>query len=89
MFNPATKNPFECNESYFIESTFFDEFAEEGETTIAKPMGIPLPTWEEAQNDQPKKKRKTRGCRGGKKKRRAVGEIDSFVREDGRKVYLL
>ena len=88
MFIPATKNPFEYNESYLIEASLFDEFAEEGETTIARPSSTPLPTWEEVHQGQ-QKKRKTRGSRGGKKKRKDLPEIESFIREDGRRVYLL
>ena len=63
MFIPATKNPFEQNEAYYTESTFFDEFAEEGETAIASPFGTPLTTWEEVQQCQ-QKKRKNRGSHG-------------------------
>ena len=60
MFIPATKNPFEYNESYLVEASLFDEFAEEGEIVIAKPSGIPLPTWEETHDTQQRKRR--RGC---------------------------
>ena len=88
VFIPATKNPFEYDESYFIESTFFDEYAEEGETAIAKASGVPLPSWEEVQEDQ-QKKRRMRGCRAGRKKNKKNDSVESFVREDGRRVYLL
>ena len=88
MFIPPTKNPFEYNESYLVEAGLFDEYADEGETTIARPSGTPLLTWEEVQQGQ-QKKRKTRGSRGGKKKRKDLPEIESFVRKDGRRVYLL
>ena len=88
VFIRATKNPFEQNEAYFTESTFFDEFAEEGETAITRPFGTQLPTWEEVQQGQ-QKKRRTRGSRGGQKKRKETHEIESFIREYGRKVYLL
>ena len=81
---PATKNPFEYNESYLIEATLFDEFAEEEETAIAKLSGIPLPTWEEPQDTQHRKRK--RSCRAGKKKQR---EFESFLRADGRRVYYL
>ena len=88
VFIPATKNPFEYNESYLIEAGLFDEYADEGETAIARPSGTPLPTWEEAQQGQ-QQKRKTRGSPGGKRKRKELLEIESFVREDGQRVYLL
>ena len=87
-FIPATKNSFEHDESYFIESTFFDEYAEEGETASARAPGVPLPSWEEVQEGQ-QKKRKMRGCRGGRKKNKKNDGVESFVREDGRRVYLL
>ena len=88
MFIPATKNPFEYDESYFIESTFFDEYAEEGETAIAKSSGVSLPSWEEVQEGQ-QKKRRMRGCRAGRKKNKKNDSVESFAREDGRRVYLL
>jgi len=64
VFIPATKNPFEYNESYLIEAGLFNEYADEGETAITKPSGTPLPTWKEAQQKQ-HQKRKTHGSRGG------------------------
>ena len=66
MFILATKNPFEYNESYLVEATLFDEYAEEGQTAIAKTSSIPLPIWEEPQDTQHRKRK--RDCRIGKKK---------------------
>ena len=47
IFIPATKAPFERNEVNYIEASFFEDRAENGETAIARPIGVPLPKWED------------------------------------------
>ncbi len=42
--NPA---PFNQSESHFVEAALYDEVAPAGEASLAKPVGIPLPKWEE------------------------------------------
>ena len=39
--------PFDQSESHFVEATLYDEVAPTGEASLAKPVGIPLPKWEE------------------------------------------
>jgi hypothetical protein len=39
--------PFEQSESHFVEAALYDEVAPAGEVSLAKPIGIPLPKWEE------------------------------------------
>ena len=49
VFIPAIKNLFDYNESYLIEASLFDEYADKGEIAIVRPSITPLPIWEEAQ----------------------------------------
>jgi hypothetical protein len=42
--NPA---PFNQSESHFVEAALYDEVAPAGEASLAKPVRIPLPKWEE------------------------------------------
>ena len=39
--------PFDQSESHFVEAGLYDEVAPAGETSLAKPIRIPLPKWEE------------------------------------------
>ena len=45
--------PFDQSESHFVEAGLYDEVAPAGETSLAKPIRIPLPKWEEIK-DAPK-----------------------------------
>ena len=45
--------PFDQSESYFVEAVLYDEVAPVGEASLAKPVEIPLPKWEEIK-DTPK-----------------------------------
>jgi hypothetical protein len=38
---------FDQSESQFVEAALYDEVAPAGEVSLAKPIGIPLPKWEE------------------------------------------
>jgi hypothetical protein len=49
-FNPT---PFDQSESHFVEAALYDEVALAGEASLAKPVRIPLPKWEEIR-DAPK-----------------------------------
>ncbi len=43
----ANPTPFNQSKSYFVEAALYDEVAPVGEASLAKPVGIPLPKWEE------------------------------------------
>ena len=43
----ANPTPFDQSESHFVEAALYDEVAPAGEASLAKPVGIPLPKWEE------------------------------------------
>jgi hypothetical protein len=43
----ANPTPFDQSESHFVEAALYDEVASVGEALLAKPVGIPLPKWEE------------------------------------------
>uniref|UniRef100_A0A2N9FRF5 Uncharacterized protein n=1 Tax=Fagus sylvatica TaxID=28930 RepID=A0A2N9FRF5_FAGSY len=46
----ANSTPFDQSESHFIEAALYDEITPSGEASLAKPIGIPLPKWEEIKN---------------------------------------
>jgi hypothetical protein len=43
----ANPTPFDQSESHFVEAALYDEVAPAREALLAKPVGIPLPKWEE------------------------------------------
>uniref|UniRef100_A0A2N9EJ59 Integrase catalytic domain-containing protein n=1 Tax=Fagus sylvatica TaxID=28930 RepID=A0A2N9EJ59_FAGSY len=43
----ANSIPFDQSESHFVEAALYDEITPAGEASLAKPIGIPLPKWEE------------------------------------------
>ena len=43
----ANLAPFDQSESHFVEAALYDEVTPAGEASLAKPVGIPLPKWEE------------------------------------------
>uniref|UniRef100_A0A2N9ER61 RNA-directed DNA polymerase n=1 Tax=Fagus sylvatica TaxID=28930 RepID=A0A2N9ER61_FAGSY len=43
----ANSTPFDQSESHFIEAALYNETTPAGEASLAKPIGIPLPKWEE------------------------------------------
>ena len=43
----ANPMPFDQSEFHFVEAALYDEVAPARETSLAKPVGIPLPKWEE------------------------------------------
>uniref|UniRef100_A0A2N9G420 Integrase catalytic domain-containing protein n=1 Tax=Fagus sylvatica TaxID=28930 RepID=A0A2N9G420_FAGSY len=45
--NSRQLHAFDQSESHFIEAALYDEVALTGEASLAKPIGIPLPKWEE------------------------------------------
>jgi hypothetical protein len=49
----ANSTSFDQSESHFVEAALYDEITPVGEASLAKPIGIPLPKWEEIK-DAPK-----------------------------------
>ena len=43
----ANSTPFDQSESHFVEAALYDEITPAGEASLAKPIGILLPKWEE------------------------------------------
>uniref|UniRef100_A0A2N9J359 RNA-directed DNA polymerase n=1 Tax=Fagus sylvatica TaxID=28930 RepID=A0A2N9J359_FAGSY len=43
----TNSTPFDQSESHFVEAALYDEITPAGEASLAKPIGIPLPKWEE------------------------------------------
>ena len=89
----ANLTPFDQSESYFVEAALYDEVAPAGEASLAKPIGIPLPKWEEIK-DTPEAD--LRDLLERKKKRKAVASTSESQPQcvrvrlpDGRIVYRL
>ena len=64
---PTTPTPFDLSKAHYFEATFDDELTPSGEDSTSRPVGIPLPSWQDIENnpeidirsflDQRKKKR--------------------------------
>ena len=64
---PTNPTPFELSEAHYFEATFYDELTPRGEDSTSRPVGVPLPSWQDIENnpkidmrsflDQRKKKR--------------------------------
>jgi hypothetical protein len=85
--------PFDQSESHFVEVALYDEVALVGEASLAKPVGIPLPKWEEIK-DTPKTD--LRDLLERKKKRKAEASTSKSQPQcvrvhlpDGRTIYRL
>ena len=44
---PANPTPFNQSEAHYLEAAFYDQLTISGEDAIAKPLGTPLPSWED------------------------------------------
>ena len=89
----ANSTPFDQFESHFVEATLYDEITSAGEASLAKPIGIPLPKWEEIK-DAPEAD--LRDLLERKKKRRAEASTSKSQPQcvhvrllDGRTIYRL
>ena len=47
----ANPTPFDQSESHFVEATLYDEITLVGEASLSKPVGTPLPRWEDIRDD--------------------------------------
>ena len=75
--------------------------AEEGKVVIARPIGVPLPKWEEIFEKRCMEGTKKKKQKGGKRKRRNANVdkeekevvqnmgVSSYTRDDGKTVYYL
>ena len=89
----ANSTPFDQSESHFVEAALYDEITPAGEASLTKPIGIPLPKWEEIK-DTPEAD--LRDLLERKKKRKAVASTSESQPQcirvrlpDGRVVYRL
>jgi hypothetical protein len=89
----ANPTPFDQSESHFVEAALYDEVAPIGEASLAKPVGILLPKWEEIK-DAPKAD--LRDLLEQKRKRREEASTNksqpqcvSVCLPDGRTIYCL
>ncbi len=74
---PASRTPGDPNEAHIAEAVFFDELSEEGESALARPIGVPLPKWEDIAGKEDKYPKR------GKQGRKKGGEKDSPEWEKG------
>jgi hypothetical protein len=89
----ANSTPFDQSESHFVEAALYDEITPAGEASLAKPIGIPLPKWEEIK-DAPEAD--LRDLLERKKKRKAEASASKSQPQcervrlpDGRTIYRL
>uniref|UniRef100_A0A2N9F1A7 Integrase zinc-binding domain-containing protein n=1 Tax=Fagus sylvatica TaxID=28930 RepID=A0A2N9F1A7_FAGSY len=47
----ANPTPFDQSESHFVEVSLYDEITLAGEASLSKPVGTPLPRWEDIRDD--------------------------------------
>lgn len=47
---PANSTPFDETETHYVDCQYYDKCAEDGAITISRPIGIPLPQWEDIKN---------------------------------------
>jgi hypothetical protein len=89
----ANSTPFDQSESHFVEAVLYDEITPAGEASLTKPIGIPLPKWEEIK-DAPEAD--LRDLLERKKKRKAEASASKSQPQcvrvclpDGRTIYRL
>ena len=89
----ANSTPFDQSKSHFVKVALYDETTPAGEASLAKPIGIPLPKWEEIK-DAPEAD--SRDLLERKKKRRAEASTSKSQPQcvrvrllDGRTIYRL
>ena len=51
IFIAANPTPFDQSESHFVEASLYDEITLAGEAPLSKPVGNPLPRWEDIRDD--------------------------------------
>nr|POE50281.1 hypothetical protein CFP56_48623 [Quercus suber] len=43
--------PFDLSEAHYFEATFYDELTPSGKDSTSRPVGIPLPSWQDIENN--------------------------------------
>nr|POE46155.1 hypothetical protein CFP56_73591 [Quercus suber] len=90
---PANPTPFDKSEAHYLKAAFYDQLTINGGDAIPKPVGTPLPSWEDVKEGsevdlrdllERKKKRKER-----KETTHDAPRCEKFQLPDGRIVYRL
>ena len=71
---PANPTLFDLSEAHYFEATFYDELTLNGEDSTSRPVGIPLPSWQDIENNP---EIDTRSFLDKRKKKREHGETSS------------
>ena len=70
----ANPTPFDLFEAHYFEATFYDELTPYGEDSTSEPVGIPLPSWQDMENNS---EIDMRSFLDKRKKKRECGETSS------------
>ena len=71
---PANPTPFDLSEAHYFEATFYDELIPSREDSTSRPVRIPLPSWQDIENNP---KIDMRHFLDKRKKKRERGETSS------------
>ena len=70
----ADPTPFDLSKAHYFEVTFYDELTPSGEDSTLRPVGIPLPSWQDIENNP---EIDMRSFLDQRKKKRECGETSS------------
>ena len=73
---PANPTPFDLSEAHYFEATFYDELTPSREDSTSRPVGTPLPSWQDIENNP---KIDMRPFLDQRKKKRECGETSNIV----------
>ena len=73
---PTNPTPFDLSEAHYFEATFYDELTPSEEDSTSRHVGIPLPSWQNIENDP---EIDMRSLLNQKRKKRERGETSSSV----------
>nr|POE96572.1 hypothetical protein CFP56_44574 [Quercus suber] len=71
---PTNLTPFDLSEAHYFEATFYDKLTPSGEDSTSRPIGIPLPSWQDIKNNP---EIDMRSFLDQRKKKRECGETSS------------
>ena len=71
---PASPTPFDLSEAHYFEATFYDELIPSREDSTSRPVRIPLPSWQDIENNP---EIDMRSFLDKRKKKREHGETSS------------
>ena len=71
---PTNPTPFDLFEAHYFEATFYDELTPRREDSTSRPVGVPLPSWKDTENNP---KIDMRSFLDQRKKKRERGETSS------------